>query len=101
MALVAVLYGLRQVRPRDQEALACDGLRVCHLSLLSSAGAGGGAAVLACKPLLCVPSLPQLAGVMGWAWLVKTYVVPYMIVNFWLVFITLLQHTHPGKLQNS
>lgn len=38
---------------------------------------------------------------MGWAWLVKTYVVPYMIVNFWLVFITLLQHTHPGKLHNS
>lgn len=36
---------------------------------------------------------------MGWAWLVKTYVVPYMIVNFWLVFITLLQHTHPGERQ--
>ena len=35
---------------------------------------------------------------MGWGWLVKTYVVPYMIVNFWLVFITLLQHTHPGGL---
>lgn len=33
---------------------------------------------------------------MGWAFLVKTYVVPYLIVNFWLVTITLLQHTHPG-----
>lgn len=32
----------------------------------------------------------------GWPWLVKTYVVPYLIVNFWLVVITLLQHTHPG-----
>ncbi|PRW57598.1 fatty acid delta-12 [Chlorella sorokiniana] len=39
--------------------------------------------------------LRQLAGAMGWAWLLKTYIVPYMIVNFWLVFITLLQHTHP------
>lgn len=34
---------------------------------------------------------------MGWAWLLKTYVVPYLIVNFWLVTITLLQHTHPGE----
>jgi len=32
----------------------------------------------------------------GWEWLVKTYVVPYMIVNFWLVLITYLQHSHPG-----
>ena len=32
----------------------------------------------------------------GWGWLVKTYVVPYLIVNFWLVMITLLQHTHPS-----
>ncbi len=38
----------------------------------------------------------QLASAMGWAFLVKTYVVPYLIVNFWLVTITLLQHTHPG-----
>lgn len=30
VALVAVLYGLRQVRPRGKEALACDGLRVYH-----------------------------------------------------------------------
>nr|ACF98528.1 delta-12 fatty acid desaturase [Chlorella vulgaris] len=39
--------------------------------------------------------LKQVAGVMGWAWLAKTYVVPYLVVNFWLVTITLLQHTHP------
>ncbi|KAL4436995.1 hypothetical protein ABPG75_004134 [Micractinium tetrahymenae] len=39
--------------------------------------------------------LRQLAATMGWAWLVKTYVIPYLIVNFWLVTITLLQHTHP------
>jgi omega-6 fatty acid desaturase (delta-12 desaturase) len=31
----------------------------------------------------------------GWAWLARTYFVPYLIVNFWLVMITLLQHTHP------
>ncbi len=40
---------------------------------------------------------PQLAGTMGWAWLAKTYIVPYLIVNFWLVTITMLQHTHPGE----
>ncbi len=33
---------------------------------------------------------------MGWVWMAKTYVVPYLIVNFWLVMITLLQHTHPN-----
>lgn len=32
----------------------------------------------------------------GWAWLVKSYVIPYIIVNFWLVTITYLQHTHPN-----
>ena len=32
---------------------------------------------------------------MGYAWLARTYFVPYLIVNFWLVMITLLQHTHP------
>lgn len=37
-----------------------------------------------------------LAGeAMGWAWLARVYIVPYLIVNFWLVMITLLQHTHP------
>lgn len=51
---------------------------------------------------MCVPEVHppppclQLAATFGWAWLVKTYVVPYLIVNFWLVTITLLQHTHPG-----
>jgi hypothetical protein len=43
------------------------------------------------------PPCPQLAASFGWAWLVKTYVVPYLIVNAWLVTITLLQHTHPGE----
>ncbi|EFN55499.1 hypothetical protein CHLNCDRAFT_48812 [Chlorella variabilis] len=43
--------------------------------------------------VLC--GLRQLAATMGWAWLAKTYIVPYLIVNFWLVTITLLQHTHP------
>lgn len=32
----------------------------------------------------------------GWLWLLKSYGVPYLIVNFWLVMITLLQHTHPA-----
>lgn len=32
----------------------------------------------------------------GWVWLLKTYFVPYLVVNHWLVMITLLQHTHPG-----
>ena len=32
----------------------------------------------------------------GWAWLTKTYFIPYLIVNFWLVTITLLQHNHPS-----
>lgn len=31
----------------------------------------------------------------GWLWLVRSYIIPYLIVNFWLVMITLLQHTHP------
>lgn len=31
----------------------------------------------------------------GWVWLLKTYFIPYLVVNFWLVTITLLQHTHP------
>eukprot|EP00879_Flechtneria_rotunda_P030540 GHRR01033184.1.p1 GENE.GHRR01033184.1~~GHRR01033184.1.p1 ORF type:complete len:313 (+),score=84.96 GHRR01033184.1:562-1500(+) len=32
----------------------------------------------------------------GWFWLIKVYVVPYLFVNFWLVTITYLQHTHPN-----
>ena len=28
---------------------------------------------------------------MGWMWLTKTYIIPYLMVNMWLVMITLLQ----------
>ncbi len=38
----------------------------------------------------------QLGRSFGLAWLVKSYLVPYLVVNFWLVLITLLQHTHPA-----
>lgn len=41
-------------------------------------------------------TLYSLAHSFGWAWLVKTYVIPYLWVNHWLVMITLLQHTHPA-----
>lgn len=40
--------------------------------------------------------LHQLRLAFGFGWLVKTYLVPYFIVNFWLVMITYLQHTHPS-----
>jgi omega-6 fatty acid desaturase (delta-12 desaturase) len=30
----------------------------------------------------------------GWAWLTCVYIIPYLVVNHWLVMITLLQHTH-------
>nr|BAB78716.1 delta12 fatty acid desaturase [Chlorella vulgaris] len=43
--------------------------------------------------VLC--GLRQLAASFGWAWLVKTWLVPYLVVNFWLVTITMLQHSHP------
>jgi omega-6 fatty acid desaturase / acyl-lipid omega-6 desaturase (Delta-12 desaturase) len=33
----------------------------------------------------------------GVGWLVKTYAVPLLVVNFWLVMITLMQHSHPGR----
>jgi omega-6 fatty acid desaturase (delta-12 desaturase) len=32
----------------------------------------------------------------GWPWLAKTYFAPLLVVNFFLVMITLLQHTHPA-----
>lgn len=32
----------------------------------------------------------------GWAAVAKYYIVPVMVVNFWLVMITFLQHTHPS-----
>lgn len=46
--------------------------------------------------LAVVSGLSVLGRTMGWTWLVKTYVVPYFVVNMWLVLITLLQHTHPA-----
>ncbi|KAK9824841.1 hypothetical protein WJX81_005778 [Elliptochloris bilobata] len=45
---------------------------------------------------LVLTGLGGLARTFGWAWLLKVYVVPYLIVNAWLVTITLLQHTHPA-----
>jgi omega-6 fatty acid desaturase / acyl-lipid omega-6 desaturase (Delta-12 desaturase) len=39
--------------------------------------------------------LGALARSFGWAWLIKSYVIPYLVVNHWLVMITLMQHTHP------
>lgn len=39
--------------------------------------------------------LYQVAQSFGWLWLVKVYVMPYLVVNHWLVIITMLQHTHP------
>ena len=35
-------------------------------------------------------------GSAGWLPVVQLYLVPYFIVNFWLVMITYLQHTHPS-----
>jgi omega-6 fatty acid desaturase (delta-12 desaturase) len=40
--------------------------------------------------------LARVARSFGAAWLFKTYGFPYLVVNFWLVLITLLQHTHPS-----
>ena len=31
----------------------------------------------------------------GWMWLMKSYFIPYLLVNMWLVMITDLQHTDP------
>lgn len=39
--------------------------------------------------------LGMLGNTFGWVWLFKTYGIPYLIVNFWLVLITFLQHTNP------
>ncbi|KAF5831839.1 fatty acid desaturase, delta-12 [Dunaliella salina] len=43
-----------------------------------------------------IAGLVGIAKLYGVGWLVKMYVVPYFIVNHWLVMITLLQHTHPS-----
>lgn len=39
--------------------------------------------------------LYSLAQSFGWLWLLKVYIIPYLVVNHWLVLITLMQHTHP------
>lgn len=43
-----------------------------------------------------VNGLAAAGNTWGWGWLIKSYVIPYLIVNFWLVTITMLQHTHPS-----
>lgn len=49
-----------------------------------------------CALGLMFSGLFSLAKTFGWLWLAKVYIVPYLIVNMWLVMITLLQHTHPS-----
>ena len=106
LALVAVLYGLRQVGRPPAPPIARQP-SCCNLpcsSICPRCCCAPTASHQLPRPLPsparlpCLPSLPcpQLAGALGWAWLIKTYVVPYLIVNFWLVTITMLQHTHPG-----
>lgn len=46
---------------------------------------------------IVVCGLTLLGRVYGWAWLLQTYLIPYFMVNHWLVMITYLQHTHPGE----
>ncbi|KAG2499234.1 hypothetical protein HYH03_002813 [Edaphochlamys debaryana] len=43
-----------------------------------------------------VAGLAAVGKAFGWIWLLKTYGIPYLIVNHWLVMITFLQHTHPN-----
>lgn len=43
--------------------------------------------------LMGLAGLYWLGQTYTWTWLVKVYVLPYLIVNFWLVLITFLQHT--------
>ena len=40
--------------------------------------------------------LRRAVAVAGAAWVLRAYVAPYLVVNGWLVMITLLQHTHPA-----
>lgn len=49
---------------------------------------------IGCIGALCILFLLQKH--FGWIWLIKTYVIPLLVVNFWLVTITYLQHTHPN-----
>lgn len=44
--------------------------------------------------LLVSGGLYKLGAAYGWTWLLATYGVPYLVVNHFLVMITLLQHTH-------
>lgn len=46
--------------------------------------------------LAVICGLYLLGSTYGWLWLLKVYVVPYLIVNAWLVCITDLQHTDPA-----
>jgi len=43
--------------------------------------------------ILMVSLITYVSNTMGFWWMARVYGVPYLIVNFWLVFITLLQHT--------
>lgn len=43
-----------------------------------------------------ISGLMCLARFVGGLALLKLYVIPILVVNFWLVMITLLQHTHPN-----
>jgi omega-6 fatty acid desaturase / acyl-lipid omega-6 desaturase (Delta-12 desaturase) len=43
--------------------------------------------------IVVVATLYQIGATMGFGWLALRYGVPYLIVNFWLVLITDLQHT--------
>lgn len=40
--------------------------------------------------------LGYLGHTQGWLWLTRVYLIPYLVVNHWLVTITYLQHTHPA-----
>jgi hypothetical protein len=45
--------------------------------------------------------LGLLANSFGWAWLAKVYIMPIVWLYCWLVLVTLLHHTHPGKTGRS
>ncbi len=46
--------------------------------------------------LLMGVALWRATAVHGASWVLRAYAAPYLMVNFWLVMITLLQHTHPA-----
>ncbi|GFH18600.1 fatty acid desaturase, delta-12 [Haematococcus lacustris] len=45
---------------------------------------------------LVLTGLGMLWKTFGFMWLLKMYIIPYLVVNHWLVMITFLQHTHPS-----